>query len=101
MAYSPTHNCTTWDRPLFGMCGKPASRPTKVEKAHRARGGRQDVRSVRGRAAQSTNAAAAVRRLRTRAGISAGTQGVRPQRGPLFAPGPGLDPVVTASCFAV
>ena len=40
------------------MSGQPASSPTKVVSVDRARGGRQDIRSVRCRAAQSTNASA-------------------------------------------
>ena len=36
---------TRTDHPLIGMSGKPAGRPAKAGNAHRASGGRQDVRS--------------------------------------------------------
>lgn len=41
----PAHMHAHGQRTLFGMCGKPASRPAKAGNAHRASGGRQDVRS--------------------------------------------------------
>jgi hypothetical protein len=56
--FRPAHKYARSRRPQFGMSRKPASSPTKVESVHRARGGRQDIGSVRCRAAQSTNASA-------------------------------------------
>ena len=50
--------------PLIGMCGKPASRLAKIENSHRARGGRQDVRSRTVQSGSVNEHGSSVRRLR-------------------------------------